>query len=295
MRVCNHATRHPAVTAAAIASVQKISGGRAYLGIGRGDSALAHLGSAPARLGPFEDYLRILQLYLAGAEVPFSDSAVDAALAAPVADLDLADTPSSSRIQWLGNDLKVPVEVAATGPKVIAIGARHADRIMFTLGADPERLKWGIEVARAAAKDDDRDPYTLAFGAYVNMACHPQIEQARDLVRGGLTTFARFSVMHGDIAGPVSKAQTEVLLELHDRYDMNKHTRGDSQQAQVLTPEFIDRYAIVGSADVVLEKIYALRALGLDKLAVAGPTVAARAADAITAIEHLNTEVLPVL
>ena len=42
--VTNNATRHPAVTAGAIASIQKISEGRACLGIGRGDSALAHLG-----------------------------------------------------------------------------------------------------------------------------------------------------------------------------------------------------------------------------------------------------------
>src|SRR5205807_5864490 len=46
--VTNPATRHPAATAAAIASVHVASGGRAHLGIGRGDSALAHLGLAPA-------------------------------------------------------------------------------------------------------------------------------------------------------------------------------------------------------------------------------------------------------
>src|SRR5579863_2271206 len=45
--VTNTLTRHPAVTAAAAAMVQAISGGRASLGIGRGDSALAHLGYAP--------------------------------------------------------------------------------------------------------------------------------------------------------------------------------------------------------------------------------------------------------
>src|SRR5438105_3703561 len=46
--VTNPFTRHPAVAACAIASVQAESGGRAMLGIGRGDSALAHLGFAPA-------------------------------------------------------------------------------------------------------------------------------------------------------------------------------------------------------------------------------------------------------
>ena len=36
------------------------------LGIGRGDSALAHLGRAPARLAWFERYLANLQAYLRG-------------------------------------------------------------------------------------------------------------------------------------------------------------------------------------------------------------------------------------
>lgn len=43
--VTNSITRQAAVTASAIASVQRISNGRAVLGIGRGDSALAHLGA----------------------------------------------------------------------------------------------------------------------------------------------------------------------------------------------------------------------------------------------------------
>ena len=52
--VTNPYTRHPAVTASAIASVHAASGGRAVLGIGRGDSALAHLGLAPAPVVVFE-------------------------------------------------------------------------------------------------------------------------------------------------------------------------------------------------------------------------------------------------
>lgn len=297
--VTNNATRHPAVTACAIASVQKISGGRACLGIGRGDSALAHLGSAPARLGPFERYVAVLQQYLGGEAVPFADAAIDPAIAPPVADLALADTPQESRIQWLGPPTadapKVPVEVAATGPKVIGIGARHAERIMFTLGADPERLQWGIETARSAARAHGRDPERLSFGAYVNLACHPDRDTARNLVRGGLTTFARFSVMHGDISGPVDETQRDVLNQLHHSYDMNRHTRGDSRQAAVLTPAFIDRYAIVGSPEEVLRKLETLEGLGLDKLAVSGPTVAASAGAAAEAIEHLSREVLPIL
>ena len=40
---------------------------------------------------------------------------------------------------------KVPVDVAATGPKMIEIGARLAERVTFAVGADPARVRWAIE------------------------------------------------------------------------------------------------------------------------------------------------------
>src|SRR5512143_1375189 len=68
--VTNPATRHAAATASAIASVHAVSNGRAVLGIGRGDSALAHLGRAPARVAVLERYLAELQAYLRGDSLP---------------------------------------------------------------------------------------------------------------------------------------------------------------------------------------------------------------------------------
>ena len=290
--VTNSVTRHSAVTAAAISSVQKVSRGRACLGIGRGDSALAHLGSGPARLKGFEQYLRNLQAYLRGEGVSFSESAADPEIAPPVADLELADTPPISSIKWLDGRDKVPVEVAATGPRVIAMAARHADRIMFTLGADSERLSWGIELAREAARSAGKDPGSLKYGAFVNMACHENVDTARLLVKGGLTTYARFSVMHGDVSGPVSQEQEQVLNRLHDAYNMNEHTRADSQQADVLTPGFIDRFAIVGSPDQCLDRIAELGDLGLDKLIVTGATAGADRAEAAHSQELLRKHIL---
>src|SRR6478735_8321312 len=71
--VTNPFTRHPAVTASAIASIHVESGGRAVLGIGRGDSALAHIGRAPARVGHLTRYLEAVQAYLSGEEIGFDD------------------------------------------------------------------------------------------------------------------------------------------------------------------------------------------------------------------------------
>jgi 5,10-methylenetetrahydromethanopterin reductase len=268
--VTNSITRHAAATATSIASVDRVSGGRAVLGIGRGDSALAHLGRAPARLAQFDRYLRHLQTYLKGESVAFDEMDIPKEHAPPASALELHDAPPASRIAWIAGGRKVPVEVAASGPKVIAMAALHGDRVMFTVGADIERLQWGIELAKKTRKDAGLDPDAIKFGAFLNMGCHPDMEAARSLVRGGLTTYARFSVMHGKANGPVTDKDRGLLESLRANYDMKQHTRGDSRQAGILTDDFIDRFAIVGSPDRCIARLKSLQKLGLDKVAISG-------------------------
>ena len=291
--VTNCVTRHASVTASSIASVQRLAGGRAVLGIGRGDSALAHLGRAPARLPAFARYLRQLRAYLAGEAVAFADIDIPVEIAPAMSELELADAPPASRIDWIASGPRVPIEVAASGPRVIALAALHADRVMFALGADVERIAWGIGVARKARGDAGQDPDGIAFGAYVNCACHSDVGIARNLVRGGLTTFARFSVMHGTASGPLSGTDRGVLQDLRNAYDMRAHTRGDSPQAGTLTEAFIDRFAIAGSPEVCVARLRELAALGLDKVALAGGMRGSSEVDAATSKRLLETEVLP--
>ena len=285
--VTNPYTRHPAVTASAIASVHASSGGRAVLGIGRGDSALAHLGLAPAPVAVFERYLAQVQAYLRGDAVSFAELAVDTV--AEVGTLDLADGPASSRLQWLPRDLpKVPVTVAASGPRVIDAAARLADRVTLALGADPERVRWGIDRARSARPD-------VRLGAFVNVVCHDDVDVARALASGGMSTFARFNVMHGTTHGPMGDQDRRVLQGVHDAYDMGSHTQAGSPQAEQLTAEFADTFAVVGSADRCRSRLLELVALGLDHLVVVGPSLGADPTEARAAHRRFVTEVLPAL
>src|ERR1700722_12933475 len=59
--VTNTLPRELSVTAAAITTVQAQSNGRAVLGIGRGDSALAFLGRGPVTVDAFERALVVLK------------------------------------------------------------------------------------------------------------------------------------------------------------------------------------------------------------------------------------------
>jgi 5,10-methylenetetrahydromethanopterin reductase len=71
-----------------------------------------------------------------------------------------------STIRWIADSglPKVPVHVAASGPRTIAAAARHAEGVDLTVGADPERLRQGGQAPRAAGAED------LTVGAYINLA-----------------------------------------------------------------------------------------------------------------------------
>jgi 5,10-methylenetetrahydromethanopterin reductase len=290
--VTNPVTRHPAVTASAAASAAVVAGDRVVIGIGRGDSALAHLGRAPAPVSVLDRYVRVLRGYLAGETVSFDDLDFQETMAPPAATLGLADAPAGSCLTWLTRaDVHVPVEVAASGPRVITTAARAADGVIFALGADISRLRWGIQTAREARRDAGLDPNGLSFGAYINVVAHPDVDVARRLARGALATVARFSVMHGEVNGPVTAEQREVLGDLRRGYDMNRHTQASSQQASVLTDAFVDGFAVVGPPSRVVERLHEIAELGIDKVIVVGVSPGSQADEAAAATVAM-TEVL---
>ncbi len=288
--VTNPFARHPAVTACAIASVNAESAGRAMLGIGRGDSALAHLGYAPASVPAFARYLQQLQAYLRGEEVPFTEGG-------DLARLGLAGQPEGSRLAWLRHAAaglpKVPVDVAATGPKVIATAATIADRITFAVGAEPERLRWAIGVARQVRERAGLDPSTLPLGAYVTVVAHPDPTTARRLGEGGLALFTRFSAMHGRVVGPASDEDRAVFARVHDAYDMRRHARAGSPQAALIDQQFAERFAIFGPTAYCIDRLRGLIDLGLDRLVVGGASLGADPAEGAAAEERFVEEVLP--
>ena len=273
--VTNAATRHPAALATAAASVQEASGGRFVLGIGRGDTALFHLGRPPMPMAAFTESVAQLQAYLRGDAV----------------DLDGFE----SRIRWLARSgaPKVPLDVAVSGPRMITFAATLAERLTFAVGADPQRLSWALGLARTAAADAGRDPDELSLGAYVNVGAHPDLETARALIAGGVAAFAHFSAMPGSSGAGLSAPDRLVVEAVGARYDSREHLRNDAAHTSVLHDAFVDRFAVVGPPDRCVERIVELARLGLERFVVSGPSFGADRDAAGLANRLLVAEVLP--
>jgi 5,10-methylenetetrahydromethanopterin reductase len=250
--VTNDIVRNIAATASAIATVQVESGGRAVLGIGRGDSAVSDAGLAPSTVESFEKSLRDLQAYLRGDEVL---------------------TPLGwSRLVWVSPDTaKVPVAVAPSGPRMTAVAARHADRVTFAVGSDPQRLARSVALARQLRRDAGLDPDGIAYGAIVSAVPHHDVGVARDLARDRVGTLAHFA----------------------HRVDALRDAR--RIEGPPVTDDVVDAVAAVGPPEQVIERLSALLSLGLDHLVFANYSRSAAQRDVLTARHLMAREVLPAL
>ena len=257
------------MTAAAAGTLQEETAGRASLGFAQGDSALTQLGRARLPVAAFERTLAALQAFLRGEAVQLPDG-------------------TASAIRWLRDSAlpKVPVHVAATGPRTIQAAARHAEGVDLTLGADPARLRHGVATAREAGPPD------LMIGAYVNVAVDPVRRRARDLVRGSVATFARFS-SGADTAGGLSDVTGHGVARAVAGYRTDHHGEAGARVARQLDDAFIDRFAVTGPPSEVRDRLDQMIACGVQRLIIVPGSLDTDPEATLRSTERLARDVLP--
>ncbi|ATE65080.1 LLM class flavin-dependent oxidoreductase [Rhizorhabdus dicambivorans] len=295
--VTNPSTRHPAVVASAMMTLNAISGDRIVLGIGRGDSPLAYCGGSPVSIKDFEAALEMIRAYMKGETVPLELAATALARNSRVGfgdDLAMNHAPEGSLIKWIKpSHRRPPVEVICTGPKVIQIAARQADHITFALGADVERLAWAVGVAKEELARIGRDPADIIFGAHIPTFPHHDQAVARKLAEGYVTAQARFGVMTNKVVGPADAGQRANFERLAGNYDMRAHGMIGSAQARVLDDDFIDAFGLIGDPAAAVERLKRIVALGITKLQLV--TSQASTDDGRASYGLATTEIMPAI
>ena len=247
--VTNLVTRHPAVMASSFATLHHVSGGRAHIGVGRGDTALELVGIKPPSTGRFGALLGELQAYLRGDDV----------------DVD----GFQSRISWLPvqGESKVPVNVFGSGPRVIDVAARLGDKLTVAVGAEPERLEWAVGTARETRKAAGLDPESIDIGAFVVVGAGTDRRALDELVRGNASISAHFQ---RDVTSSLSRSDATVVEEVTSRYDNYHHGLEHASQAEVIPDDFLSRFCVIGSPDECTERLCELVGLGLSHLVIVG-------------------------
>jgi len=155
--VTNTVTRDPAVIANGFATLSTLTGGRVAMGVGLGDSAVKFLGQKPARFENFTKNIRVIRALLAGEEIEYGGKK-----------LKLPVPPQK----------KMPVLVAAEGPKTFDFAGAEADGAIISPGGSPNFLRYAIEKIRAGAARVGRDPKELHICAWTHCVVAEKREDA---------------------------------------------------------------------------------------------------------------------
>jgi probable F420-dependent oxidoreductase len=253
--VTNPGTRTWEVTASTFATLNDMFGNRTVCGIGRGDSAMRVAGRKPNTLARISEAMKVIRDLGSGREADLGGTVV--------------------RLPWIGAGAELPVWMAAYGPKALKMAGEEADGFILQL-ADLYLTEYMVKAVKDAAVAAGRDPSAVticvAAPAYVTEDDSPEaLAHAREQCRwfGGMVGnhVADLVSKYGEHSSQVPDDLTD-YIKAREGYDYSHHGRSGNPDAQFVPDEIVERFCLIGPVERHVEKLNALRALGVDQFAV---------------------------
>lgn len=247
-RVTNPVTRHPAVTASAIATIDELSGGRAFLAIGTGHSAVLNIGQKPASRARLRAYVECVRTLFEEGEAEFEGRLV--------------------RLSW--PERSVPIIIGAAGPKALELAGEIGDGVVVGCGMTPPAIDDAFRRLEAGAARTGRAIEDLDVWWYVPTNVHEDRDTAIEEIRPAVVSGAH-AYFYGGVEGRnVPEELVGQVQRLADEYVVDQHIRpGQSADNAELVDRLglrdyiIERFGIAGDPDDVADRIAVLRDRGI--------------------------------
>ena len=248
--VTNPLTRHPAVSASAIATLNEISHGRAFLGIGSGDSAILNLGLRPAKMGDTREYIKALRSILSGQTYEYNGRPI--------------------HVQW--SETPVPIVMSAEGPKTLAMAGGIADAVIVHSGLTEDVLADTVARIREGEKIAGRPEGSAEVWAFAKCNISDNRQEAIDEIKMALAASGHHAFRFTLDGKNVPEDLKESVMTLQKEYVPSEHeqlgeTRNSALTDELGLTEFLtERFAVVGTPDDCLEKARTIQDAGVDSL-----------------------------
>jgi 5,10-methylenetetrahydromethanopterin reductase len=164
--VVNPYTRHPALLAMSFATLDEVSQGRAVIGLGSGER---HQIEGQMGYGAFKpvtavkEAVEIIEAMLSGAPVQYRGAVF---------------TADGVRLGFRPRRPRLPLVLAAVGPKMCALAGRVADAVYFPQ-TSPLYVREATGWVRAAAREQGRAPDAVEIAAMIIMSVSADPARAR--------------------------------------------------------------------------------------------------------------------
>jgi 5,10-methylenetetrahydromethanopterin reductase len=241
--VTNPQTRHLVVTASAMASIDELVRGRAILGIGSGDSAIYTLGAPPATVAGLEDAIVTLGRLTSGEAVK----------------------REARTWQVHRTARRIPIYLAAEGPRTLELAGRVADGVIVGLGLTPDVIRLSLAAIERGARAAGRSLADVDVWWFAKTNVADTRAAAVEPIRMALAASANHAFRFTLEGKGVPAALHDPIRGLQREYNSHHHEIAGAGNAVLtdrwgLTDFLVDRFAIAGTPGECVAQIR--RAMG---------------------------------
>jgi 5,10-methylenetetrahydromethanopterin reductase len=240
--VTNAVTRHPAVTASAVATLQELSRGRAIFGFGSGDSAVTNLGLRGSTVDSMREFIIVMRKLIAGETVQWGGADIN--------------------VGW--SSAPVPFMMSAEGPRTLALAGELCDGVFLGGGLDAVVVADSLNKIAAGARAAGRDPAEVAVWAFAKCSIADTREQAIDLIKMPLAAGANHAFQFSLDGKHVPDELHEPIRRMRREYVAN--TNPGLIDRLGLTDFLASRFGLIGTPDDIIAQLQALEKAGINRV-----------------------------
>jgi len=251
--VTNPYTRNPVFTAAAIASVDDLSNGRALLGLGAGSPMvtrpLSILQENP--ISTVREAVTVIRKLLKGETVTVHRKEFN------LLNVKLDFEPKNV----------VPIYIAGRGPKILELGGEIGDGIIEGAGlASTKGMEYAFSHIRKGASKAKRDIENLDVVCWAFLSISDDEEQARDVLRPLISRIVNAVPLVTLIEIGVEKEQAAKIKKLFEL--KGPFADEHANLRKYVGTDLIDQFSIAGSPEYCLERVEELIERGVTHIGV---------------------------
>ena len=247
-------TRHPVQTAVATATIQELSGGRAFLGLGAGHLN-ALLGLKPGTMAEIRETVDISRRLSRGQEVTLDNGTV-------------VSSP------WMNEPF--PIYLAADGAKSMRLAGEIADAVWMH-GFHPSLVEWRLSCIAAGLDSAGKSRKDIDIWLRTAVIITDDKAAGRDVARSYAATIGHQFCManltrDNEDTRRLKQMMPESLQQDYMRcwetWDEYEHEKWDASHASAASDQLVDWTTIVGPPDECAERIRELLHSGYDGLSL---------------------------
>ncbi len=243
-------SRHPAVTASTIATLDETSGQRALLGLGVGSTGFRELGiRAEYPVAALRETVVLVRRLLRGEEITFQGKVISLA---------------GGKLQFTPVRTEIPIYFATQGARIAELAGEVADGVMIANTALPSAVDFYLDCVKRGAEKGRRPLSQVDVVLRFEMCISDDPAEAEAVMRRRVAMRVAAGYGHWDYLERLGVTLPQAFIDIA----AGGNLRAAADASHLLPPEAVERMVLAGDSDGVAAQLSAAIRPGVTRLIV---------------------------